>query len=100
MLAFLPGMNAVGNSNLPVIAASRTVAAKAHGAQKPNPTSGLQAGMGSDAHPGQLLFRGQRKSGASQSGTAGDVPFRYGPEAPRLSAAFVAQLLGQLMPDT
>jgi hypothetical protein len=28
------------------------------------------------------------------------VPFRYGPEAPRLAAAFVAQLLGQMMPNT
>jgi hypothetical protein len=28
------------------------------------------------------------------------VPFRYSAEAPRLSAAFVVQLLGQLMPGT
>ena len=27
------------------------------------------------------------------------MPFRYGLEAPRLNAAFVAQLLGQMMPD-
>jgi hypothetical protein len=100
MFALLQGMNAIGNSNLPVIAASRTAAAKAHGAQKPNPASGLQMGMGGDARSGQLLFQGQRKSEASQSGTARDVPFRYGPEAPRLAAAFVAQLLGQIMSDT
>lgn len=28
------------------------------------------------------------------------VPFRYSADAPRLNAAFVAQLLSQMMPDT
>ncbi len=32
-----------------------------------------------------------------RSGTDQVVPFRYGPDAPRLDAAFVAQLLGQMM---
>jgi hypothetical protein len=100
MLALLQGMNAVGNSNPLVSAAPRTAAAKARGAQKPNPASGLQTGMGGYEHSGQLLFQEQRKSDASQLGTVRDVPFRYGPEAPRLTAAFVAQLLGQIMPDT
>jgi hypothetical protein len=27
------------------------------------------------------------------------VPFRYSDDAPRLDAAFAAQLLGQMMPD-
>jgi hypothetical protein len=37
------------------------------------------------------------ESGQSQAGQT--VPFRYSADAPRLNAAFVVQLLGQLMPD-
>src|ERR1700761_233796 len=100
MLALPVDMNAVGNNKLPVSTASGAVSANARSVQKPRPVSGLQPDMGKDAHSSPLLFQGQRKSDASHSGTVRDVPFRYGPEAPRLSAAFVAQLLGQVMPDT
>jgi hypothetical protein len=100
MFALPLGMNPVGNSNLPVSAASKTVTASARGTQKLKPSSGLQMGMGGDTHAGPFPFQGQRKTDASHIGTARDVPFRHGPEAPRLTAAFVAQLLGQVMPDT
>lgn len=93
-------MSPVGNSNLAVRAASRAVTGKARDAEKLKPSSGLQPDMGGNAHSGPLLFQGQRKSDASHSGTIRDVPFRHGPGAPRLTAAFVAQLLGQAMPDT
>lgn len=93
-------MNTAGTSNMPISAAPKSAAAKWRGAQKPNPASSLQTDMGGDAHSGRLIFQDQRKSGASRFGTVRDVPFRYGPEAPLLAAAFVAQLLGQAMPDT
>lgn len=41
----------------------------------------------------------RRKSASCQGAPHTSVPFRYSLEAPRLDAAFVAQMLGQMMPD-
>jgi hypothetical protein len=59
----------------------------------------LESNDGGDSHSKKFFCDDRRKNAACYSGTDHAVPFRYGPKAPRLSAAFVAQLLGQMMPD-
>lgn len=54
--------------------------------------------MGDNPHLETRSGKDRRKSTLSQSGTPSAVPFRDGFDAPRLDAAFVAQLLGQMMP--
>lgn len=55
----------------------------------------LESGdRGDDSARDQRRLQGLYRSGAEHS-----VPFRHNIEAPRLNAAFVAQLLGQAMPQ-
>ncbi len=74
------------------------MAAKARASRKLNPASSLHAQLHDDASPNTRSGKGRRRSDLCQSGTDRSVPFRYGPEAPRLDAAFVTQMLGQMMP--
>ncbi|MEO7053808.1 MAG: hypothetical protein ABI191_02445 [Rhizomicrobium sp.] len=74
-------------------------AAKTRASRKTNPASSLHSPMGEDAHPETRSGKDRRKAAPCQLGTPGNVPFRYSLDAPRLNAAFVAQLLGQMMPD-
>jgi hypothetical protein len=67
--------------------------------EKLKPASGLHDSRGDFAQARDKAFDRPRPKSPSQSGTAQPVPFRYGYGAPRLNAAFVAQLLGQLLPD-
>lgn len=60
----------------------------------------MHASLGDDAYPGTRSGKDRRKSATCQPGTLATVPFRYSFDAPRLDAAFVAQLLGQIMPGT
>ncbi len=73
-------------------------AAKARASRKLNPASSLHAQLQDDAGPNTRSGKGRRRSDLCRSGTDRPVPFRYGPEAPRLEAAFVTQMLGQMMP--
>jgi hypothetical protein len=73
--------------------------AKVRASQKVKSASGLHAESGDTAGAGTSSFKYRRSDALYQSGTDQGVPFRYGLEAPRLNAAFVAQLLGQMMPD-
>jgi hypothetical protein len=66
--------------------------------QKLKPASGLQDGSDQFAPPERKSFRKPGAQARSRSGTGEAVPFRHRLDAPRLDAAFVAQLLGQLMP--
>ncbi|MBN9553200.1 MAG: hypothetical protein J0H61_00770 [Alphaproteobacteria bacterium] len=66
--------------------------------QKLKPTSGLQDDGDQFAPPERKSFRKPDAQARSRSGTGEAVPFRHRLDAPRLDAAFVAQLLGQLMP--
>jgi hypothetical protein len=59
----------------------------------------LHAETGDHAHTGASAYKCRRSGDLYQSGANPTVSFRYGPEAPRLNAAFVAQILGQMMPD-
>ena len=64
--------------------------------QKPNPGSDLHGkGQGETQQQAPQQHKLQTVL-PPQSGTGANVPFRH---APRLTAAFTAQLLGQILPD-
>jgi hypothetical protein len=67
--------------------------------EKLKPASGLEDAPHDFTQPDGSGFRKSGTHPGSRSGTDHAVPFRHTLEAPRLDAAFVAQLLGQLMPD-
>jgi len=92
-------MRPIGDFHPPVIGTAQIAAAKARAARKTNPASGLHHQSGDDAPLETRSGKERRKSAPCQPGTPGIVPFRYSCDAPRLDAAFVAQLLGQMMPD-
>jgi hypothetical protein len=92
-------MRAVGDHNQTTSNTAQIAMAKARVLQKLKPASGLHAETGDTAHPGPSTFKCRRSGDLYQSGTDRTVPFQYGLEAPRLNAAFVAQMLGQMMPD-
>ena len=92
-------MKPIGDIHSGWTGAARDPANRAHGLQKISTISPLRhrARNESPDRPAQRLSNGQ--SCSPQSGTGRTVLFRYGPDAPRLTAAFVAQLLGQVLPD-
>lgn len=92
-------MRPIGDLYPPVSSTALIAAARARASRKANPVNSLHAPLGEDADPGTWSGKDRRKSAAYQPGTPAPVPFRYSAEAPRLDAAFVAQLLGQIMPD-
>jgi hypothetical protein len=65
--------------------------------QKPNTASDLNGKGDDDAHRHHPHDHKNQTILPPQSGTETRVPFRHA--APRLTAAFTAQLLGQIMPD-
>jgi len=92
-------MRPIGDFHPPVSSSAPVAAAKARASGKTIPTSGLHP-QTSDHAPLETRSGKDRRKGAScQSGTLTTVPFRYSADAPRLDAAFVAQLLGQMIPD-
>jgi hypothetical protein len=93
-------MRAVGDSIQTASNVAQIVMAKARALQKLKPASGLHAETGDHARPGASSFKCRRSGDLYQSGADQAVSFRYSSEAPRLNAAFVAQLLGQMMPDS
>lgn len=92
-------MSPIGDSNLPVIGAARTAAARARALKSVSSINSLHAesqwretsdsGAGKDRRPSEIHC-----SVAAQS-----VPFRYVRHSSYPSAGFAAQLLGQLMGD-
>src|SRR5579863_10273484 len=93
-------MRAVGDNNQTASNAAQIAVVKTRASQKLKPASSLHAETGDTARPSASSFKCRRSGDLYQSGTDKAVPFRYGQEAPRLNAAFVAQMLGQMMPDT
>jgi hypothetical protein len=65
-------------------------------AQKPNVHSGLHDDNQAETKPRHGSNGSQSASTLPRSGTETTVPFQH---APRLVSPFVAQLLGQIMPD-
>jgi hypothetical protein len=92
-------MRPVGNLYPPINTIAQTATAKARASEKLNPASSLQTELGEDAQTRMRSGKDRRRNTPSHSGTDRLVPFRYSPDAPRLDAAFVAQMLGQLIPN-
>ena len=92
-------MRPIGDFPPPVSSTALVAAAKARASGKTNPINSLHTPLGDNAYPETRSGKDRRKAAACQPGTPVTVPFRYSLDAPRLDAAFVAQLLGQMMPD-
>jgi hypothetical protein len=92
-------MKPIGDIN-PASNASATTALKSRYAlQKASGASGLR-GEGQDrSHQPPPQSQARSFAPLHQSGTDSDVPLRDARSAPRLTAAFTAQLLGQILPD-
>lgn len=92
-------MNPIGHHPSPASSAAPAAAAKARALQKIKPASDLHTEVGENPNRGPRFFQDQRRKNLCRFTTDRAVPFRYGMEAPRLSAGFAAQMLGQMMPD-
>lgn len=92
-------MSPIGHNHLPVCSAAPAAAAKTRALQKIKPASDLHTDVGENPYRGPHAFQDQRKNSLCRFTTDRAVPFRYGMEAPRISAGFAAQMLGQMMPD-
>jgi hypothetical protein len=92
-------MRPIGDITSTALVTTQIVAARSRASQKLKPASGLHAQLGDDAHSGMRSHQSQSWTALCHSGTDRSVPSRYGMEAPQLNAAFVAQLLGQALPD-
>lgn len=92
-------MRPIGDLHPSVSSSALVAAAKARASGKTIPTSDLHPQTSDHAPLETRSGKDRRKSSACQTGTLTTVPFRYSADAPRLDAAFVAQLLGQMIPD-
>jgi hypothetical protein len=90
-------MRLAGDPSASINSTALIAAAKRRASEKLNLSNGLHHKLREDTGPDPRRPGGRRKNDVCRSGTDQVVPFRYGPDAPRLDAAFVAQLLGQMM---
>lgn len=81
--------------------AAQNRAARRHALEKPSATSSFSQAHGKETPPGGDHSQEDGHETLRHSGTAFAVPLRHAGEmqAPRLTSAFVAQLLGQILPD-
>ncbi len=77
---------------------AQNAAWRARALEKPHAASDLRGEGQSEAHPEPQQRRKAFAHPSPHYGTQADVPFRHAP-SPRLTAAFTAQLLGQILPD-
>ncbi len=89
-------MTPIGDTGLDLRATAANAAWRARALQKPNPASDLHGKAQGEPHQQPPHYRKSQTILPPQSGTESHVPFRH---APRLTAAFTAQLLGQILPD-
>jgi hypothetical protein len=89
-------MSPIGEHSRACNGAAQSLILRARAPQKLKPASGLQQDFGDEMPRQQDFYAAAQSSHLTGSGTASPVPFRH---APRLVAPFVAQLLGQLLPD-
>lgn len=89
-------MGPIGGISGTCSGAKQTPALRPRALQKLNAPSDLHSGLGDQAPPHQRALAPGASQTPACSGTEEVVPFRY---ATRLVSPFVAQLLGQLMPD-
>jgi len=89
-------MTSIGDTNMHPKATAAGAAWRARALQKPNAASDLHGKAQSEPQQHSPHHRKEQTILPPQSGTESRVPFRH---APRLTAAFTAQLLGQILPD-
>jgi len=89
-------MSPIGDSSGTWQGAAQNAVARARDLQKLKGLSGLHSDLAGDPSPRQQPRSPGNPATLPCSGTQQGVPFRH---APRLTAPFVAQLLGQLLPD-
>lgn len=92
-------MRPVNDFQPPVSSTALVAAAKVRASGKTILINSLHADLGDNAYLETRSGKDRRKNAACQPRTPQTVPFRHNLDAPRLDAAFVAQLLGQMMPD-
>jgi hypothetical protein len=89
-------MGPIGNISASGTGAIPAPVSRARALQKLNAASNLHSGLGDQAPPRQDFRASDHAPRLACSGTMEPVSFRY---AERLVSPFVAQLLGQLLPD-
>lgn len=92
-------MNPAGTANPLIIETRRTARAKADSLKNDKFINNLSTSLGTDDRGGGGARDARPPKSLYRSGAERDVPFRHSVRAPRLNTAFVAQLLGQAMPD-
>lgn len=92
-------MSPVGTNNGLVIETRRTVRTKTAPWKNDSCINSLGTDLSTPGRDGGNSQGTSRPRNLSRPGAERDVPFRHSAGAPRLNAAFVAQLLGQAMPD-
>ena len=92
-------MKPIGDTFLASSAVAASAAWRSRALQKASDTSGLRGEGQEQSHQPPPHSQTRAHSPLTQSGTAQGVPLRDPRSAPRLTAAFTAQLLGQILPD-
>jgi hypothetical protein len=92
-------MKPIGDTIATSSAAAASAAWRRRALQKPSDTSGLRGEGQDEPHQPPPHGHSRTREHLPQSGTRCDVPLRDPRTAPRLTAAFTAQLLGQILPD-
>jgi hypothetical protein len=90
-------MTPIGETSFDLKTTAANAACRARALQKPNAASDLHGKANGEPHQPPPHYRKAHTILPPQSGTEPHVPFRH--VSPRLTAAFTAQLLGQIMPD-
>lgn len=89
-------MSPIGEHSRACNGAAHSLVLRARAPQKLKPASGLQQNFGDETPRQQDFLSTAQSDQMTSSGTVSPVSFRH---APRLVAPFVAQLLGQILPD-
>jgi hypothetical protein len=94
-------MKPIGATNINWQASAANAPWRVRALQKPKPASALNGERHSQARDEPTPLKPQTRFWLRQSGTPDAVSFRHAAhkESPRLTAAFTAQLLGQILPD-
>ena len=93
-------MSSIGADHPLIIETRRFKRAAAKPRENTLSVSGLCLDRHSGDREGKTSWRAPEAKSLSRPETEHAVPFRHGAQAPRLDSAFVAQLLGQVMPQS
>ena len=101
MACVVGDMKPIGATNINWQASAANASWRARALQKPKPASAFDGERHSQAQEDPTPLKPQTRFWLRQSGTGDSVSFRHAvhKDGPRLTAAFTAQLLGQILPD-